>query len=157
MALHRQMGLSFQAAIVMGKKSGRILVLRKVQITLGQYIDIYDGTRTCFLGKSACRKREARPPCSEVDTTIIQAIKILADFDKELHTYAMRVHEWYVWYFPELGNIVQGGVRSLTFSHDGKYVLSSTLGERYVDVWEVAGSKKKSACCVLAMGCPDLL
>ncbi|GJT70896.1 hypothetical protein Tco_1030182 [Tanacetum coccineum] len=49
-----------------------------------------------------------------------------------------------------------GGVRSMTFSHDGKYVLSSTLGERYVDVWEVAGRKKKSACCVLAMDYPDI-
>ncbi|GKE63823.1 hypothetical protein Tco_1514190, partial [Tanacetum coccineum] len=49
------------------------------------------------------------------------------------------------------------GVRSMTFSHDGKYVLSSTLGERYVDVWEVAGSKKKPACCVLAMDCLDIL
>ncbi|GJR42113.1 hypothetical protein Tco_1310216 [Tanacetum coccineum] len=60
----------------------------------------------------------------------------------------------------ELDQIVtknsQGGVRSMTFSHDGKYVLSSTLGERYVDVWEVAGRKKKSACCVLAMDCPDI-
>nr|GEX36815.1 hypothetical protein [Tanacetum cinerariifolium] len=34
MAPHRQMGFSFQAAIVLGKESGRILVLSKDQITL---------------------------------------------------------------------------------------------------------------------------
>ncbi|GKC67955.1 hypothetical protein Tco_1100553, partial [Tanacetum coccineum] len=51
MALHRQMGLSFQAATVTGKKSGQILVLSKEQITLEQYIDINDGTREKALAK----------------------------------------------------------------------------------------------------------
>ncbi|PWA61906.1 Quinonprotein alcohol dehydrogenase-like-superfamily [Artemisia annua] len=49
-----------------------------------------------------------------------------------------------------------GDVRCMTFSDDGKYVLSSAVGERYVAVWEVDGSKKKSACCVLAMDHPAI-
>ncbi|GJY12049.1 WD repeat-containing protein 43 [Tanacetum coccineum] len=49
-----------------------------------------------------------------------------------------------------------GAVRCMTFSDDGKYVLSSAVGERYVAVWEVDGSKKKSACCVLAMDHPAI-
>ncbi|KAJ9537097.1 hypothetical protein OSB04_029830 [Centaurea solstitialis] len=49
-----------------------------------------------------------------------------------------------------------GAVRCMTFSDDGKYVLSSAVGERYIAVWEVDGSKKKSACCVLAMDHPAI-
>lgn len=49
-----------------------------------------------------------------------------------------------------------GAVRCMTFSDDGKYVLSSAVGERYVAVWEVDSSKKKSACCVLAMDHPAI-
>lgn len=49
-----------------------------------------------------------------------------------------------------------GAVRCMTFSDDGKYVLSSAVGERYVAVWEVDGSKKKSVCCVLAMDHPAI-
>ncbi|KAA8548977.1 hypothetical protein F0562_000661 [Nyssa sinensis] len=44
-----------------------------------------------------------------------------------------------------------GAVRCMIFSEDGKYVLSSASGERYVAVWRIDGSKKQSACCVLAM------
>ncbi|XP_071737399.1 uncharacterized protein [Rutidosis leptorrhynchoides] len=49
-----------------------------------------------------------------------------------------------------------GSVRCMTFSDNGKYVLSSAVGERYVAVWEIDGSKKKSACCVLAMDHPAI-
>ena len=42
----------------------------------------------------------------------------------------------------------------MVFSEDGRYVLSSAVGERYVAVWRIDGSKKKSACCVLAMDHP---
>ncbi|CAK9138939.1 unnamed protein product [Ilex paraguariensis] len=45
-------------------------------------------------------------------------------------------------------------VRCMVFSEDGRYVLSSSAGERYVAVWRIDGSKKKSACCVLAMDHP---
>ncbi|GKV40398.1 hypothetical protein SLEP1_g48050 [Rubroshorea leprosula] len=41
-----------------------------------------------------------------VDTMIVQAIGLLDDLDKELNTYAMRVHEWYGWHFPELVKVV---------------------------------------------------
>ncbi|KAL8195879.1 hypothetical protein R6Q57_025369 [Mikania cordata] len=49
-----------------------------------------------------------------------------------------------------------GAVRCMTFSGDGKYVISSAAGERYIAIWEIDGSKKKSACCVLAMDHPAI-
>lgn len=42
----------------------------------------------------------------------------------------------------------------MTFSEDGKYILSSAVGERYIAVWRVGGSKKQSASCVLSMDHP---
>lgn len=42
----------------------------------------------------------------------------------------------------------------MIFSEDGKYIISSAVTERYVAVWRIDGSKKKSACCVLAMDHP---
>ena len=42
----------------------------------------------------------------------------------------------------------------MIFSEDGKYILSSAVGERYIAVWSVGGSKKQSASCVLAMENP---
>ncbi|KAI3968476.1 hypothetical protein MKX01_007786 [Papaver californicum] len=47
-----------------------------------------------------------------------------------------------------------GAVRCMVFSEDGKYLLSSAAGERYVALWEIDGSKKKSASCVLSMDHP---
>ncbi|KAF4350692.1 hypothetical protein F8388_003413 [Cannabis sativa] len=47
-----------------------------------------------------------------------------------------------------------GAIRCLIFSEDGKYILSSAVGERYVAVWNVGGGKKQSASCVLAMEHP---
>lgn len=47
-----------------------------------------------------------------------------------------------------------GAVRCMIFSEDGKYVISSAVGERYVAVWKIDGSKKKAASCVLAMDHP---
>ncbi|XP_010247963.1 PREDICTED: WD repeat-containing protein 43 isoform X2 [Nelumbo nucifera] len=47
-----------------------------------------------------------------------------------------------------------GAVRCMIFSEDGKYILSSAVGERYLAVWRLGGSKKKSASCVLAMDHP---
>ncbi|XP_048321361.2 uncharacterized protein LOC107433202 [Ziziphus jujuba] len=45
-----------------------------------------------------------------------------------------------------------GAVRCLIFSEDSKYVLSSAVGERYVAIWNIGGSKSVS--CVLAMEHP---
>lgn len=42
----------------------------------------------------------------------------------------------------------------MTFTEDGKYILSSAVGERYVAVWRISGSKKQSASCVLSMEHP---
>lgn len=42
----------------------------------------------------------------------------------------------------------------MIFSEDGRYVLSSAIGERYVAVWEIDGSKNKSASVSLAMDHP---
>ena len=42
----------------------------------------------------------------------------------------------------------------MLFTEDGKYVLSSAVGERYVAVWRIDGAKKQSASCVLAMEHP---
>ncbi|KAG5038907.1 hypothetical protein JHK86_019747 [Glycine max] len=47
-----------------------------------------------------------------------------------------------------------GSVRCMLFTEDGKYVLSSAVGERYVAVWRIDGAKKQSASCVLAMEHP---
>lgn len=42
----------------------------------------------------------------------------------------------------------------MVFTDDGKYILSSAVGERYVAVWRIDGAKKQSASCVLAMEHP---
>ena len=42
----------------------------------------------------------------------------------------------------------------MIFTDDGKYILSSATGERYVAVWRIDGGKKQSAICVLAMEHP---
>ncbi|KAG4982862.1 hypothetical protein JHK87_027611 [Glycine soja] len=47
-----------------------------------------------------------------------------------------------------------GSVRCMLFTEEGKYVLSSAIGERYVAVWRIEGAKKQSASCVLAMEHP---
>ncbi|XP_054790516.1 U3 small nucleolar RNA-associated protein 5-like, partial [Prosopis cineraria] len=47
-----------------------------------------------------------------------------------------------------------GSVRCLVFTEDGKYILSSAVGERYVAIWRIDGAKKKSVSCVLAMEHP---
>ncbi|KAJ4844980.1 hypothetical protein Tsubulata_011714 [Turnera subulata] len=47
-----------------------------------------------------------------------------------------------------------GSVRCMIFSEDGKYILSSAVGERYVAIWRADGGKKQSASCVLAMEHP---
>ncbi|XP_004508181.1 uncharacterized protein [Cicer arietinum] len=47
-----------------------------------------------------------------------------------------------------------GSVRCMVFTEDGKYILSSAGGERYVAVWRIDGAKKQSASCVLAMEQP---
>ncbi|KAK4425912.1 WD repeat-containing protein 43 [Sesamum alatum] len=47
-----------------------------------------------------------------------------------------------------------GAVRCMVFSEDGRYVLSSSLVERYVAVWKIDGSKKKSSSVFLAMDHP---
>ncbi|KAL0414786.1 UNVERIFIED_CONTAM: WD repeat-containing protein 43 [Sesamum radiatum] len=47
-----------------------------------------------------------------------------------------------------------GAVRCMVFSEDGQYVLSSSLVERYVAVWKIDGSKKKSSSVFLSMDHP---
>uniref|UniRef100_A0A1J3FVL2 WD repeat-containing protein 43 n=1 Tax=Noccaea caerulescens TaxID=107243 RepID=A0A1J3FVL2_NOCCA len=49
-----------------------------------------------------------------------------------------------------------GGVRCVAFTEDGKYVLSSAVGERYIAVWNTNGAKKQSASCVLALEHPPV-
>ncbi|KAK9672959.1 hypothetical protein RND81_12G137400 [Saponaria officinalis] len=46
-------------------------------------------------------------------------------------------------------------VRCMTMSDDGRYIFSSSVGERYVAVWRADG-EKKSASCVLAMEHPPI-
>lgn len=60
-------------------------------------------------------------------------------------------------FFSQLNYFVvcyQGAVHSMMFTEDGKYILSSGIGERYVAVWRIDGSKKQAASCVLAMEHP---
>ncbi|XP_037491320.1 WD repeat-containing protein 43 isoform X2 [Jatropha curcas] len=47
-----------------------------------------------------------------------------------------------------------GSVSAMIFTEDGKYVLSSAIGERYIALWRTDGGKKQSASCVLAMEHP---
>ncbi|XP_059647451.1 uncharacterized protein LOC132293828 [Cornus florida] len=47
-----------------------------------------------------------------------------------------------------------GAVRCMIFTKNTNYILSSAVGERYVAVWRIDGSKKQSASCVLAMDHP---
>ncbi|XP_073123334.1 uncharacterized protein [Henckelia pumila] len=47
-----------------------------------------------------------------------------------------------------------GPVRCLIFSEDGRYLLSSAMGERYVAIWRIDGSKEKSAYLFLTMDHP---
>ncbi|CAA7039732.1 unnamed protein product [Microthlaspi erraticum] len=49
-----------------------------------------------------------------------------------------------------------GGVRCVAFTEDGKYVLSSAVGERYIALWNTHGAKKQSASCVLALEHPPV-
>ncbi|KAG2239523.1 hypothetical protein Bca52824_091668 [Brassica carinata] len=49
-----------------------------------------------------------------------------------------------------------GGVRCVAFTEDGKYILSSAVGERYIAVWKTDGAKKQSASCVLALENPPV-
>lgn len=42
----------------------------------------------------------------------------------------------------------------MVFTEDGKYILSSAVGERYIVIWSLGGEKKQSASCVLAMEHP---
>ncbi|PKU77454.1 WD repeat-containing protein 43 isoform X1 [Dendrobium catenatum] len=45
-------------------------------------------------------------------------------------------------------------VRCMIFSEDGKYILTSGVGERHIAIWKIDGGKKKSASCVLSMDHP---
>ncbi|CAM8904620.1 unnamed protein product [Rhodiola kirilowii] len=50
-----------------------------------------------------------------------------------------------------------GAVHCMTFSEDGKYILSSSQGEKYIAVWELSGGKKQSASCILTLEHPAML
>lgn len=50
--------------------------------------------------------------------------------------------------------VIQIGVRCLTFSEDGKFILSSGVGERYVLFWKIDRSANHSTCCPLPMENP---
>lgn len=45
----------------------------------------------------------------------------------------------------------------MIFTEDGKFILSSAVGERYIVLWRTDGGKKQSASCVLAMEHPAVL
>ncbi|KAF3567876.1 hypothetical protein DY000_02019265 [Brassica cretica] len=49
-----------------------------------------------------------------------------------------------------------GGVRCVAFTEDGKFILSSAVGEKYIAVWKTDGAKKQSASCVLALEHPPV-
>lgn len=44
----------------------------------------------------------------------------------------------------------------MVFTEDGRYILSSAVGERYIVVWSLDEGKKQSASCVLAMEHPAI-
>lgn len=47
-------------------------------------------------------------------------------------------------------------VRSMTFSDNGKYILSSGVGERYVAIWKLGSGKAQSSNCILSMEHPAI-
>lgn len=47
-------------------------------------------------------------------------------------------------------------MRSMVFSNDGQYVLSSGIGERYIAIWNLNGGKTQSSSCILAMEHPAI-
>ncbi|KAL6901926.1 hypothetical protein ACP4OV_004802 [Aristida adscensionis] len=47
-------------------------------------------------------------------------------------------------------------VRSMVFSNDSQYVLSSGIGERYVAIWKLGGGKTQSSSCILSMEHPAI-
>ena len=47
-------------------------------------------------------------------------------------------------------------MRCVAFTEDGKHILSSAAGERYIAVWKTDGAKKQSASCVLALEHPPV-
>lgn len=42
----------------------------------------------------------------------------------------------------------------MIFTEDGKYILSSASGERYIAVWKIGGGRKQPVSCVLSMDHP---
>ena len=47
-------------------------------------------------------------------------------------------------------------MRNMVFSNNGKYVLSSGVGERYVAIWELGSGKSQSSSCILSMEHPAI-
>ncbi|CAN6325488.1 unnamed protein product [Urochloa humidicola] len=47
-------------------------------------------------------------------------------------------------------------VRSMVFSNDSQYVLSSGIGERYIAIWKLGGGKTQSSNCILSMEQPAI-
>ncbi|XP_044389425.1 uncharacterized protein [Triticum aestivum] len=47
-------------------------------------------------------------------------------------------------------------VRNMIFSNNGKYVLSSGVGERYVAIWKLGSGKSQSSSCILSMEHPAI-
>ncbi|VAH14450.1 unnamed protein product [Triticum turgidum subsp. durum] len=47
-------------------------------------------------------------------------------------------------------------LRNMIFSNNGKYVLSSGVGERYVAIWKLGSGKSQSSSCILSMEHPAI-
>lgn len=47
-------------------------------------------------------------------------------------------------------------VRSMVFSNDSQYVLSSGVGERYIAIWKLGSGKTQSSNCILSMEHPAM-
>lgn len=47
-------------------------------------------------------------------------------------------------------------MRSMVFSNDSQYVLSSGVGERYIAIWKLGSGKNQSSNCILSMEHPAI-
>lgn len=68
------------------------------------------------LGHSYSRSQVQYDPHRQ-DKSIIQAIAVIDQLDKDINTFSMRIKEWFSWHFPELNVIVSDNLKFVQIVH----------------------------------------